>query len=155
MLTLSINNVVYALAQSDQTFSKLQAANVAFQTAFNSVFEAERAGANVSVLIKQLNDIAAILANSENAYRNGDSKTTIIQAEIVIPIAEKITTSAQEANQNAIFSSQQNSWYMITLSLIGSLVFVSALFLFWHWFKSRYKNNRSLVGSRRIINGTG
>ena len=52
MVLLSVNQ---ATAQIDQTTSKLQAANTAVDQAFNAVLDAEKAGANVTDLLSQLN----------------------------------------------------------------------------------------------------
>jgi len=45
----------YVFAQTDQTASKLQAANSAIGQSFNTVLDAEKAGANVTGLLVQLN----------------------------------------------------------------------------------------------------
>jgi hypothetical protein len=125
----------YVFAQTDQTASKLQAANAAVEQAFNAVSDAEKAGANVTALLAQLNVAAGILAQAENSYRTGDSNTAAVQADSVLPIAQEATTSAQEAKQTALVSGPNAFWYTIAFSEIGAIVFVLALFLVWRWFK--------------------
>jgi hypothetical protein len=78
----------YVFAQTDQTASKLQAANAAVEQAFNAVLDAEKAGANVTDLLAQLNVAAGIYAEAENSYRTGDSNTAAAQADSVLPIAQ-------------------------------------------------------------------
>jgi CHASE3 domain sensor protein len=136
-------SVNYVSAQTDQAPSKLQAANTAVEQAFNSVVDAEKAGANVTDLLTRLNVAEGILAQAENSYRVGDSANASVQAESVLPIAQQVNASAHEAKQNAIVSGQNAYWSAIAFAIIGSLVFVLVLFVFWRWFKRRYINNLS------------
>ena len=133
----------YVFAQTDPTASKLQAANTVVEGAFNAVLGAEKAGANVTSLLDQLNNAEAILAEAENSYRTGDSNTAAAQADSVLPIAQEVTVSAQSARQTAIVSGQNAFWSTIVFTVIGAFVFVLALFLVWRWFKRRYINNLS------------
>jgi hypothetical protein len=128
----------YVFAQSDQTASKLQAANNAIEQAFNNVSDAEKAGANVSSLLAQLNVAAGILAQAENSYRTGDFTTAAVQAESILPIAQGITNSAQHDRQSALVSGEHAFWLTIAFSVIGALVFVFILFLVWGRFKRGY-----------------
>ena len=57
------------MAQTDQAGSKLQAANDAVNQAFNAVLDAEKAGANVTDLMAQINVAESILTQTENSYR--------------------------------------------------------------------------------------
>jgi hypothetical protein len=128
----------YAFAQADQTESKLQAANNAVEQAFNAVLDAEKAGANVTSFLVQLNVAAGDLAQAENSYHAGDSNTAVVQADSVLPIAQDVTNSAQGAQQAALVSGQRTVWLTITFSLIGAFELVFALFLVWRQFKRRY-----------------
>ena len=133
----------YVFAQTDQTASKLQVANNAVEQAFNAVWDAEKAGANVTGLLFQLNVAAGVLAQAENSYRTGDSSTAAAQADSVLPIAQEVTTSAQDAKQTALVSGQNAFWSTIAFTVIGAFVFVLALFLVWRWFKRSYINSLS------------
>ena len=133
----------FADAQTDQTESKLQAANGAVEQAFNAVLDAEKAGANVTGLLVQLNVAAGILAQAENSYRTGDSNTAAAQADSVLPIAQQVTASAQNAKQTALVSGQNAFWSTIAFTVIGAFVFVLVLFLVWRWVKRIYINNLS------------
>ena len=130
----------YVFAQTDQTASKLQAANTAIEQAFNAVLDAEKAGANVTGLLAQLNVAEGDLAQAENSYRTGDFNTAAAQADSVLPIAQEVTTAAQNAKQTAIVSGQNAFWSTIAFTVIGAFVFVLALFLVWRWFKRSYIN---------------
>jgi CHASE3 domain sensor protein len=128
----------YVFAQTDQTASKLQAANTAVEQAFNAVLDAEKAGANVKDLLAQLNTAEGDLAQAENSYRTGDFTTASTKADSVLPIAQQVKTSAQEAKQNALVSGQNALFITIVLTVDGVFVFLLVLFLVWRWFKRRY-----------------
>jgi hypothetical protein len=99
---------------------------------------AEKAGANVTGLLVQLNVAAGDLAQAENSYRAGDSNTAAVQADNVLPIAQEVTTSAQDAKQAALVSGQNSFWFTIAFTAIGAIVFVLVLFLVWRRFKRGY-----------------
>ena len=128
----------YVFAQTDQTASKLQAANTAVERAFNAVLDAEKAGANVTGLLAQLNVAAGVLAQAENSFRTGDFNTSAVQADNVLPIAQEVTNSAQDAKQTALVSGQNAFWFTIAFTEIGASVFVLVLFLVWRRFKRGY-----------------
>jgi len=128
----------YVFAQTDQTATKLQAASTAVEQAFDAVSEAEKAGANVTGLLAQLNVAAGALALAENSYRTGDSATAAAQANSVIPFAQEVTTSAKEAKQAALVSGQNAFWFTIAFSEIGAFAFVLVLFLIWRRIKRGY-----------------
>ncbi len=106
MLSICFLSVQQAIAQTDQTTSKLQAANNTINQAFNVVLDAEKAGANTTDLLAQINTAQKILAQAENSYRIGDTNKATAKAESVLPIAQQVTLDAQNAKQNAIISSQ-------------------------------------------------
>jgi CHASE3 domain sensor protein len=128
----------FVVAQANQTESKLQAATTAVNQAFTSVLAAEKAGANVSGLLSQLNDANSLLAQAENANTSGDDNTAVNDANAALPIAQQVTRSAQTAKENALASSQNAFWSTIAITIVTAVVFVLALFLVWRWFKRRY-----------------
>ena len=130
-------------ADTDPTALKLQAANTAVNQAFDAVLSAEQAGANVTILLVQINEADSILGQAENSYRTGDFSTAAIKAESILPITQQITTSAQNAKQTAIISSQNSFWLTIAFTIIGMIILLQVLFLVWLWLKRRYIKNLS------------
>ena len=124
-------------------FFKIGGCGAGVGQAFNAILDAEKAGANVTGLLVQLNNAAGILAQAENSYRTGDSNITATQADSVLPIAQEVTTAAQDAKQTALVSGQNAFWSTITFTVIGAFVFVLALFLVWRRFKRSYINSLS------------
>ena len=104
----------YVLAQTDQAASKLQAANNAVEQALNAVLGAEKAGANITGLLAQLNVAGGDLAQAENSYRTGNFSAAEIRANNVLPIAQGVTGLAQNAKQTALVSAQDGFWFTIS-----------------------------------------
>jgi CHASE3 domain sensor protein len=145
ILTFSVCfvSVQQAIAQTDQATSKLQAANDAVNQAFNAVLDAEKAGANVTDLLVQINTAQSILAQAENSYRTGNTNKAATQSDNVLPIAQQITFIAQNAKQEAIKTIQNNFYWTIAFTVISMIIFLEVLILFWLWFKRRYIRNLS------------
>ena len=138
MLNICLFGVHTAIAQTNQADSKLQAANSAVEQALNAVLDAERAGANVTDLLSQLNYAEGKLTQAEISFRTGYSNKAAVQADNVLPIAQQVTTAAQVAKQTALDSGQISFWSSIVSTVVGALVFVLVLFLVWGWFKRSY-----------------
>jgi predicted PurR-regulated permease PerM len=128
----------YVFAQTDQTASKLQAANTSVEQAFNAVLAAEKAGANVTNLLNQLNGASDLLAQAENVYRIGDNNKAANDADAVLPIAQQVTAVAQTAQGSVSASIQAAVFPTVAFTVEGAVVFVLVLFLVWSWFKRRY-----------------
>jgi hypothetical protein len=92
------------------SYVKLQLANDAVDQAFNAVLDAEKAGANVTGLLVQINTAQGILAQAENSYRTGNANTAANLADSVLPIAQQVKLDAQSAKQTAIVSEQNAFW---------------------------------------------
>jgi flagellar biosynthesis/type III secretory pathway M-ring protein FliF/YscJ len=141
MMSTCLLFVCPTIAQTDQAASKLQAANTAVNQAFNEVLDAEAAGANVTVLLAQMNTAQGILAQTENSYRTGDANAASTLAVSVLPIAQQAAVDAQSAKQDAIVSSRNAFWFTIAIIAIAVFVFVLVLFLVWRKFKRDYIGN--------------
>lgn len=143
----------YVFAQTEQVPSQLQQASTALDQAFSSVWDAEHAGANVTSLLDQLNPAANLLGQAENAYRNNDSNTAVIDANAVLPIAQQAIEDAQTTRETASVHAQTAFWSTVATTIIAAVVFVLALFLVWRWFKRNYVNR--LLEARPQIKAEG
>ena len=138
MVSVSFFCVNSAFAQTNQADSKLQVANDAINQALNAVLDSERAGANVTDLLAQLNYAMGILAQAENSYRTGYFNIAAVQADNVLPITQQVISYSQVAKQTALDSGQITFWSSIAFTGVGVYVFILFLFLVWGWFKRRY-----------------
>jgi CHASE3 domain sensor protein len=127
-----------ALAQTNNAESELPAANNAIGQAFNAIKAAEKAGANVTDLIVELNGAAELLTSAENSR---EPDIVAAQADSILSISQDVKTAALEAKQTAIVSNQNAFLSNILLSIISALVFILALFLIWRRLKKRYTQN--------------
>lgn len=138
---MTIYSGPYVFAQTepvDQTAAKLQAANSAVEQAFNSVLGAEKAGANVSGLLDQLNVASAKLAQAENSYRSGDPNKALVQVNSVFQMTQNVTNSARDAQQDALVSGRFTLGFTIAFSVIAASVLILVLFLVWRWVRRGY-----------------
>jgi len=117
---------------------RLQAANSVVDAGFKAVFAAEKAGANVTSLLAQLNNAATLLAQAEIANRTGDYNTSIARADSVLLVAQPVASSAQTLQSAATVASQDAFWLSIEFTVIDAVVFLAILFVGWRWVKARY-----------------
>jgi predicted PurR-regulated permease PerM len=138
----TVRNVV---AQSDQTVSKLQAAESAIDQAFDAVLDAEKAGANVTGLLARLNAAADLLAQAEIAVRKGDSNAGA-KGDSVLSIAGEVETAAVAARDAALGAGQNALYSTVAFSSVGVVVFVLVLFLVWR--QSKQSNVKSVFEAK-------
>ena len=137
---LTFNSVV---CQTNSADSKLLVASDAVDNAFNDVSTAEKAGANITSFLNQLNEAADLLAQAEMDYRNGDLGSSASNAESAFSIAQKVSSEAQIAESTALANGQNAFWSAIVFSVVGSVVFVLMLLFFWRRFRNNYFKNLS------------
>jgi hypothetical protein len=89
-------------------------------------------------LLAQLSVAGGFLAQAENSYRAGDFNLAVVQADSVLPIAQEVTTAAQDAKQTALVSGQNAFWLTIAFTEVGASIFVLLLFLVWRSIKRGY-----------------
>lgn len=147
---MSISSFNHVVAQTDQTMT-LQTANSAFEEAFNTVLDAEQAGANVTALLGRLNVAADLLAQVEMAYRHGDPTTVADNADIALTIVLEVKTNAYTAKEAALVAYQNNFLSIGVLSVVDSVLFVFLLFLVWRLLKQRHI--KDLLRSKPEVTG--
>ena len=128
----------FADAQTYPTKSKFGYANNVVEQAFNAVLDAEKAGANVTDLLAQLNDAAGILAQAENIYRTGDYNTAVAQADSVLNASNSIGNQAQALQLATQAQKDETVNLSIIISAASVIVVIIASFLAWRFFKRSY-----------------
>lgn len=137
---LTMHSVV---GQTNPADFKLQAANDAVNKAFNDVLAAEKAGANVTSLLVQLNGADGLLAQAEMNFRNGDLGSASSSADSVVQTAQQVSSEAKAAQTTASVNGLNAFWSAIAFSVVGSVVFVLALLFVWRRFRGSYVKNLS------------
>jgi hypothetical protein len=128
-------------SQTDQTTLKLQVASNTVEQAFNTFSSAEKAGANVTALLNQLQGAANLLAQAENSYRIGDMNAAANFADQASTLAQQVGGQADAAKESATTSGQTAFLVTVASVVVGSFLLILGLFLGWRLFKRRYINN--------------
>jgi hypothetical protein len=126
------------VSADDGASSAISEANDALRRAFEAVLEAERVGANVSGLIVKLNEVGGLLAEAENAYGNGNFTEAASKAEKCSGLADSVRDEALTLKGEALAVGQKIFWQNLSITLVGSAVFLIFLFFVWDWFKRFY-----------------
>lgn len=113
-------------------------ADKAVDQAFNAILEAEKAGANVTLLLSQLNEAVSLESQSKVANANGETEEADTQAKNAISISERVEADANSQKILALEESARNEQLVVTLSIVGMIIFSTVLFIVWRRFKENY-----------------
>jgi uncharacterized protein YdaL len=89
-------------------------------------------------LLNQLDDVAGLLAQVENAHRTGNNTFDITNADSVIHLSNQIFLDAQALKESTIIENQNTFWIKIILTIAGSVIFTSIIFIVWCKFRRCY-----------------
>jgi hypothetical protein len=128
------------IGQAELASLKIQRANEAIGQALNGTLSAEKAGANVTGLLEQLNVATGLLAQAENSYRTGDTSAPANYANQAIPIAQQVKAQATALKNSAVSSKQNDFVFTVVFVVMGSEVFILGLLFVWRLVKKRYVN---------------
>jgi len=131
-----------AVTQTDSGQSSLEATNIVIDQAFDAVLAAEKAGANVTGLVNKLNGATALLAEAENAYRNGNISVVEEKADAAVLIARQVYSEAQIAKEKASNSANISFWFILALTVLGIIMLFLVLFIVWSFIKSSYNKDQ-------------
>jgi hypothetical protein len=138
VLSISITPAICQNPSREGAEAKIGEAEGAFISAYEAVLDAERAGANVSDLIVKLNEAAKLLAEAENAYRIGNFSEAASKAEECSGSADSVRDEALTLKGEALAVRQNIFLQNLSITLVGSAVFLIFLFFVWDWFKRFY-----------------
>jgi hypothetical protein len=127
----------------------IQEADDAISSAFLAVIDAEKVGANVSVLLQELNGALVQKSQAEELLRGGDAGGAIEAAALSAKTAEDVTVEA--SNLRASTLAHRELIFKISLvgSSIGIIAFLSFMFLLWRRFKGYYV--RRILDLRPVV----
>lgn len=122
----------------DGALSAIESAELAVDSAYDAVLEAEGAGANVSGLLDELNEGAEALSKAYMSNRVGSFDDAIYFADLCYSLVGGIEAEANELRDAAIADRSQR----LLLTSFGSVLAVVCVFcggfFGWRFFKSRY-----------------
>ncbi len=128
-------NEHYVFAQTDETASKLLAANHSVEQAFNAVLNAEKAGGNVTQLLLKLNTAGQLLTEAQNAYNSGTTTNVTANTEKVRQIAGQVNAAAITLRSVSLVESQNTFWLTLIFSVVGAIIFGISILFAWRRFK--------------------
>ena len=137
ILTLSLHGLCGAGGYVEAA-SSLDGAEELVCQAFETVLKAEEAGANVSILMADLDEAGALLAEAEILRRNGNVDEAAGLADQAVVIANNVEREALELKNLASVNRQNVFWLSSVCSLVGVPVFLVVLFFVWRWFRRVY-----------------
>ena len=120
-------------------------ADRSLRDAFRVVWDAEAAGANVSVLVSRLNEAGGALASADDALAAANYSGAVSLAGACKGLADGVSGEAAVLKSDAVVRAA-DWWLTVSFSVVGAAVFVAALFLVWRWFRRVYE--RRLLASR-------
>lgn len=140
-------------AASDDVFSvSLTEAERAFTSAYEAVFEAEQAGANVSGLFGRLNIAGEYLSEAYVWYHSGDSENASRFAGLCYDVVGDVKDEAVELRNEA--KRLEETEFVETLfgSVVGIIVVAVSGYVVWRVFKRRYR--KQFLGLRpEVVSG--
>lgn len=127
-----------ASSTEDIAVSAINRAEEVIALAYQSVLEAEKAGANVSGLLTQLNVAGQLLAEARTSYRLEDFDRAVRSANLCYENGEKVRFDAQRLKDLATKDGRQLFWWTTVGSIVGVGAVIFGGFLGWQLFKRRY-----------------
>lgn len=122
----------------------------ALREAFVAVLDAESAGANVSVLMRRMNEAGVALTGARMALAAGNYSDAVSRASECRSSANGVLNDVGELKSDAVIQASR-WWVTALLSVVGSVAFVAVLFLVWRRFGRFYAEK--LLGSRPEVVG--
>ena len=128
------------IAKADDGSVSIENAKASINQAFENVLAAEKAGGNVTALLKKLNTAGDLLVAAQNAYNIGNLANVTSSAESAVQIANQVNSDALTLCEVSLVESQNNFWLTLIFSVVGSAFFGVVLLFVWRRFKRAYNN---------------
>ncbi|MGD6808485.1 MAG: hypothetical protein ACQCN3_02180 [Candidatus Bathyarchaeia archaeon] len=149
-LVLSIFLLETQLIQCQMGVSdKIQEANNAVLSAFTELSNAESSGANVTVLLEQMNNAVNLLAQAENAYKTGNNQLASDSATSALSIAQQILPEVQNAQNISVIQGQNAFMNTVFCAGICNFLVLLGLFFGWRLVKKHYVNK--MLKSKPVV----
>jgi len=123
---------------SNEALTAIRRAEFAVASAYEAVLEAEKAGANVSVLLEEVNVGAENLTKACMLYRIGDLEEAVYFADLCCSSVVNVTNEAETLRDLAVVERKKQVLVTSLASTFGVGVTVFGGFFGWRWFKEWY-----------------
>jgi hypothetical protein len=122
----------------NEAASSLTDARGAVDSAFQAVLQAEKSGANVSVLLGRLNEAGWNLTLAHYAYEQGDFDKAVALSNSSKNVGVEVQSAAVELKASTFSENVQHLWVTMIGSLLGVCVVSLGGFSVWHFLRRRY-----------------
>jgi hypothetical protein len=137
VLSFQVPIVVSGISVDDAAKS-VQAAQEAVSSAFVVVSDAERAGANVSGPLEELNGAVDLLSRAEIQLKVGDASGAVEAANNSFSIAEEVAAQASSLKASTLANHESSLMSSLIIFPAGIVLFLSLMVLFWRRFRRHY-----------------
>ncbi len=138
LVLVIIPSLCVSFTKASNESESIDAANSSINQAFTSVYDAQKAGANVTGLLTRLNTAGVLLAQADNAYHAGNLSNVTASADNARSIANQVNNDALNLKNDSINRSQNNFLLTCLFSFSAALIFVVVLLLAWRRLKRSY-----------------
>ncbi|MEM1589523.1 MAG: hypothetical protein QXZ68_07145 [Candidatus Bathyarchaeia archaeon] len=128
----------FCLTRADAE-SAIQSAESKLLDCYEAVYEAEKAGANVSSLLKILNEAGWLLSKAKLAYNSGDSDSAYGHALNCSQRLEGVVSQANNLKVEAEQASRMDFLINYVGSAVGSVAVIVGGYALWTFIKKREK----------------
>lgn len=128
--------VVWGVGRDDAVL-RVGEAEGALRGAFVAVVGAEGVGANVSGLLVRLNVAGGLFSSAEVALEDGNYSLAVEWASDCVGLADGVLGDAGVLKADAV-AGAGGWWVTVSISAVGSVVFVGVLLLVWRLFRRFY-----------------
>jgi len=136
----------FASDEEEVATSAVEGAEEAMVEAYDGVWEAERAGADVSGLLDRLDIAAEYLALARTCLRTGDFEAAVDNASFCIGALDGVVDEAEVLRDRAVKEWGARSELTIGGSVVAVLTVAAICWLGWNLFKERHR--RQALGMR-------
>lgn len=151
IFSLGLHGLPFAEASTDPSL-KVSEAESALQQSFLAVFDTEKVGADVALLLLKLDVAGQNLTEAQNAYRAGNFTIAVTKAEYCIALAKAVADEASDLKSSTLANAQPH-WQLTVYSVVGALVSALILAAIWIAFKRSY--NERLLGRKPDVESDG
>ena len=117
----------------------IQSAESTVLNCYKAVFEAEKAGANISGLLKVLNEASWLLSRAKVAYNNGDFNSAYEYATNCSQMLDGLISEADSLKLEAENARRMDFLVNYVGSSVGAIAIAVGGYAFWFFFKRRGK----------------
>jgi len=152
LFLLPVPILLVSASSEDVVTLALTEAEEAFTSAYEAVFEAEQAGANVSGLFGRLNIAGEYLSEAYVWHRSGDSENASRFAGLCYDVVEDLKSEAVELRDEAKRLGEADFVVNMIGSVVGVIVVLVSCSVAWLVFRRRYR--RQFLGLRpEVVSG--